>query len=182
MRLKLNHLREGHPFPTWYRISGFLAIVTIALFLPWVITHGSGAVLYEGRVSLGVISGGHFLLCDIECHTSLMNGVYHVNIGALPKMADGLGTILQPLKVTLWNRIGISCVTFEVGNDDLGSVVHPERTCSREGGIILRETCRCCLLHWLMNCQELWRAEGEDNMEMLAYYFPQLAGYKRRRM
>lgn len=50
----------GAPFPTWYRISGFLAIVTIALFLPWVITHGSGAVFYEGRVSMGVISDGHF--------------------------------------------------------------------------------------------------------------------------
>lgn len=47
-------------------------------------------------------------------------------------MADGLGTILEPLKVACMQQdhknFGISCVAFEVGKNtcNLGSVVHLE--------------------------------------------------------
>lgn len=59
--------------------------------------------------------------------------------GTLPKTADGLGSILQPLKVACMQQdhksFGISCVAFEVGKNtcNLDSDVRPEElTFTRE--------------------------------------------------
>lgn len=55
-----------------------------------------------------------------------------MSIGTQPKMTDGLGSILQPLKVACmqqdYKNFGFSCVAFEVGKNtcNLGSDVHLE--------------------------------------------------------